>query len=100
MGSRLAAVAGLLAIAVGSGVGLAAPASAAHGELRGKHWFVTNPSGCVNVPELPLKVYNFTNEYALVYQNRDCTGAIAEVIAPGGTSGDFSASIGRSVWVD
>ncbi|MFB4193160.1 hypothetical protein [Streptomyces carpaticus] len=100
MGARLTAVAGLVAIAVGSGVVLAAPASAAHGELRGKNWFAINPSGCVNVPELPLKVYNFTNEYALVYQDRDCTGAIAEVVPPGGTSGDFSASIGRSVWVD
>ncbi|MEU1799774.1 hypothetical protein [Streptomyces sp. NPDC019937] len=100
---RVTTTAGSLAAAGALVLGMAPSASAAHGDLFNSTWRVTNPSGCVAVPleSNSFHVYNQTNEYALAYQNNNCTGPVIDVIPPGGQApGGAIAVLGRAAWIN
>ncbi|MFE6104560.1 hypothetical protein ACFVQ4_32000 [Streptomyces laurentii] len=99
---RLTVATGILAVSGALVLGMTAPAHAAHGDLINRGWHATNPTGCVPVPldnRNEFHVVNRTNEYAVVYQNTNCTGAVLEVIPPGGESSEVSAYLGRAVYI-
>lgn len=86
---------GAVAMAAMMALALPGSASAAHGRLVfGGGQVVENPSGCVNAQVRPLTVRNKTNEYALVYSGRNCSGRVLAVVRPGGqTTREFGSSV-------
>ncbi|MFI1017567.1 hypothetical protein [Streptomyces sp. NPDC020965] len=89
--------AGTLALAATMAIGLAAPASAAHGQLVLSGQVIENPSGCHAGQTRPLTVQNNTDEYVLVHAGPACDGEVLEVIAPGDTASGYAAEFGQSV---
>ncbi|MDT0309583.1 hypothetical protein RM780_21860 [Streptomyces sp. DSM 44917] len=80
---RAATLLGTLAALAATGLALAAPASAARGQILLNGELIDNPNGCVNAESSPVTVDNWTTEYALVYEHPDCEGRVLAVVAPG-----------------
>ncbi len=96
---RIAAVLSPLAIAGTLAVGISTPAFAAHGQLILPNQIIDNPSGCVAGRLRPQIVQNNTNEYALIYGGRNCTGEVLEVVAPGSSTSAYASEFGTSIFV-
>ncbi|MFC4560956.1 hypothetical protein ACFO4E_03690 [Nocardiopsis mangrovi] len=74
----------------------AVPAYAATGTLVLSGQTIENPSGCYNAQRWPLIVQNDTDEPALIFNAPNCTGAVIQVVPPGGSA---TSEFGVSVYI-
>jgi hypothetical protein len=80
---RIATVWGSLATAGALTLGLAGSAWAASGTLAINGQQYRDPSGCYNSDIWPLRVGNYTDTPAFVYDGPDCDGSVVAVVHPG-----------------
>ncbi|MFF8956248.1 hypothetical protein [Streptomyces sp. NPDC014894] len=93
---RIALALGALAAATTLAVTVPQTAFAANGGLLVNGTVHQNPSGCYPSDRRPLQVNNRTDEIALVFESRDCSGRIIQVVAQGEPT---VSEFGRSVYI-
>ncbi|QKV93908.1 hypothetical protein HUT19_20855 [Streptomyces sp. NA02950] len=92
MGMAVASMFGALALALLS----AGTATAAQGTLIVSGTPYSDPSGCYNTEQYPLRVDNHTDELAIVFSGPECQGAVTATVPPG-ERGVFE--FGESVYI-
>jgi|GEM_PF-6504567 len=91
---RVAIAMGTLATTLALVVTASSAAHAAQGRLLVNGNLYSDPAGCYNSQNWPLRVDNRTDQQVLVYGQTDCRGSIIDTVPPGGaTVSEFGASV-------
>lgn len=91
---RVAFAMGVLATALALALTASSTAHAASGRLLVNGNLYSDPSGCYDSQNWPLRVDNRTDQTVVVFAQSGCRGSIIETVPPGGAViSEFGASV-------
>lgn len=93
---RITTSVGFMAAAAMIGMAIPGSAFAATGTLKVGFQSYQDPQGCYTSNAWPMRVGNYTDQPAFVYDGENCTGRVVAVVAPGNTQ---LFEFGNSVYI-